>query len=186
MMIQELEITAASEKLAECQETILNLGKQLKALTNSKETDNLTQMETKPEKRLTTQRSSLLDQMKAEDEDNGEESKKEEKKPQAADKMGKGGSSSVYSETIEALEHILLSDKKSKGSESNCFAVVPQKKSSGGGKSLWRKLLGRKREVRPSSFLIHLPPKKMGVTCNTIICHLNPFDHMFLFMFLVL
>ncbi|KAJ4902834.1 Filament-like plant protein 7 [Raphanus sativus] len=147
-MRTELEITAASEKLAECQETILNLGKQLKALTNSKETDNLTQMETKPEKRLTTQRSSLLDQMKAEDEDNGEESKKEEKKPQAADKMGKGGSSSVYSETIEALEHILLSDKKSKGSESNCFAVVPQKKSSGGGKSLWRKLLGRKKRSK--------------------------------------
>lgn len=147
-MIQELEITAASEKLAECQETILNLGKQLKALTNSKETDNLTQTETKPEKRLTTQRSSLLDQMKAEDEDDGEESKEEKKPPQAADRMGKGGSS-VYSETIEALEHILLSDKKSKGSESNCFAVVPQKKSSGGGgKSLWRKLLGRKKRSK--------------------------------------
>ncbi|KAH0886016.1 hypothetical protein HID58_062112 [Brassica napus] len=151
-MRTELEITAASEKLAECQETILNLGKQLKALTNSKETsllpDNLTPdlaTETKPEKRLTTQRSSLLDQMKAEDHDNGE-SKEEEKKPQAVDKMGKGGSS-VYNETIEALEQILLSDKKSKGSESNCFAVVPQKKSSG-GKSLWRKLLGRKKKSK--------------------------------------
>ena len=80
-MIQELEITAASEKLAECQETILNLGKQLNALTNSKEaallSDKLTpelndqpnnlatallpSQETKPEKRLTTHRSSLLD-----------------------------------------------------------------------------------------------------------------------------
>ncbi|CAN7060122.1 hypothetical protein IGI04_015973 [Brassica rapa subsp. trilocularis] len=156
-MRTELEITAASEKLAECQETILNLGKQLKALTNSKETgllpDNLTpdfttalpSQETKPEKRLTTQRSSLLDQMKAEDQDNGDY-KEEEEKPQAVDKMGKGGSS-VYSETIEALEQILLSDKKSKGSESNCFAVVPQKKSSG-GKSLWRKLLGRKKKSK--------------------------------------
>ena len=156
-MIQELEITAASEKLAECQETILNLGKQLKALTNSKETgllpDNLTpdltatlpSQETKPEKRLTTQRSSLLDQMKAEDQDNGDY-KEEEEKPQAVDKMGNGGSS-VYNETIEALEQILLSDKKSKGSESNCFAVVPQKKSSG-GKSLWRKLLGRKKKSK--------------------------------------
>ncbi|KAL0741304.1 hypothetical protein Bca4012_082817 [Brassica carinata] len=155
-MRTELEITAASEKLAECQETILNLGKQLKALTNSKETallaDNLTpdlatalpSQETKPEKRLTTQRSSLLDQMKAEDQDNGES--KEEQKPKAADKMGKGGSS-VYSETIEALEQILLSDKKSKGSESNCFAIVPQKKNSG-GKSLWRKLLGRKKKSK--------------------------------------
>ncbi|XP_009140461.1 filament-like plant protein 7 [Brassica rapa] len=156
-MRTELEITAASEKLAECQETILNLGKQLKALTNSKETgllpDNLTpdltatlpSQETKPEKRLTTQRSSLLDQMKAEDQDNGDY-KEEEEKPQAVDKMGNGGSS-VYNETIEALEQILLSDKKSKGSESNCFAVVPQKKSSG-GKSLWRKLLGRKKKSK--------------------------------------
>ncbi|KAJ0260416.1 Filament-like plant protein 7 [Hirschfeldia incana] len=148
----ELEITAASEKLAECQETILNLGKQLKALTNSTETaslaDSLTQTETKPEKRLTTQRSSLLDQMKAEDQDSGESKEEEKKRQIAADKMGKGGSS-VYSETIEALEHILLSDKtKSKGSESNCFAIVPQKKSSGGGTSLWRKLLGRKKRSK--------------------------------------
>lgn len=159
LMIQELEITAASEKLAECQETILNLGKQLKALTNSKETallsdklmsdltdksnnlaDAKPSQETKPEKRLTSQRSSLLDQMKADDHDTGES---KDQKPQVADKNGKGGSS-VYNDTIEALEHILLSDK-SKGSESNCFAIVPQKKS-GGVKSLWRKLLGRKKK----------------------------------------
>lgn len=158
-MIQELEITAASEKLAECQETIQNLGKQLKALTSSKETALLSEklmpdltdksnnlagaqpsQETKSEKRLTTQRSSLLDQMKAEDHDTGES---KDQKPQAGDKNGKG-SSSVYNETIEALEHILLSDK-SKGTETNCFTIVPQKKS-GGVKSLWRKLLGRKKK----------------------------------------
>ncbi|KAG7571884.1 Filament-like plant protein [Arabidopsis suecica] len=160
-MRTELEIAAASEKLAECQETILNLGKQLKALTNSKETallseklmsditdksNNLagaqpSQETTKPEKRLTSQRSSLLDQMKAEDHNTGES---KDQKPQAADKNGKGGNSSVYNETIEALEQILLSDK-SKGSDSNCFAIVPQKKS-GGVKSLWRKLLGRNKK----------------------------------------
>ncbi|ESQ46273.1 hypothetical protein EUTSA_v10000040mg [Eutrema salsugineum] len=162
-MRTELEITAASEKLAECQETILNLGKQLKALTNSKETallsDKLTpdftsksnnlataqpSQETKPEKRLTTQRSSLLDQMKAEDHDNGGESK--DQNSQAEDKNGNGGKS-VYNETIEALEQILLSDKKSKGLETNCFSIVPQKKS-GGAKSLWRKLLGRNKKSK--------------------------------------
>ncbi|CAF2114098.1 hypothetical protein HID58_082985 [Brassica napus] len=163
-MRTELEITAASEKLAECQETILNLGKQLNALTNSKETallsDKLTpelshkpnnlatallpSQGTKPEKRLTTQRSSLLDQMKAEDHDTGEP--KDQKKPQAADKNGKGGGS-VYNETIDALEQILLSDRKSKGSETNCCAIVPQKKN-GGVKSLWRKLLGRKKNSK--------------------------------------
>ncbi|KAL1212206.1 Filament-like plant protein 7 [Cardamine amara subsp. amara] len=162
-MRTELEITAASEKLAECQETILNLGKQLKALTNSKETALLSEklmpdltdksinlvgapqpsQETKTEKRLTSQRSSLLDQMKAEDHDTGES---KDQKPQAADKNGKGGNSSVYNETIEALEQILLSDK-SKGSETNCFAIVPQK-NSGGVKSLWRKLLGRKKKSK--------------------------------------
>ncbi|AEC07447.1 filament-like protein (DUF869) [Arabidopsis thaliana] len=160
-MRTELEIAAASEKLAECQETILNLGKQLKALTNSKETallsetlmydvtdksNNLPDAQpshetTKPEKRLTSQRSSLLDQMKAEDHNTGES---KDQKPQAADKNGKGGNSSVYNETIEALEQILLSDK-SKGSDSNCFAIVPQKKT-GGVKSLWRKLLGRNKK----------------------------------------
>ncbi|VVB02161.1 unnamed protein product [Arabis nemorensis] len=158
-MRTELEITAASEKLAECQETILNLGKQLKALTNSKETALLSDklmpdrtdksnnlagaqpsQETKQEKRLTSQRSSLLDQMKAEDHDTGESNNQ---KPQTTDKNGKGGSS-VYNETIEALEQILLSDK-SKGSKTNCFAVVPQKKS-GGVKSLWKKLLGKKKK----------------------------------------
>ncbi|CAN7095945.1 unnamed protein product [Brassica rapa subsp. narinosa] len=163
-MRTELEITAASEKLAECQETILNLGKQLNALTNSKEaallSDKLTpelndqpnnlatallpSQETKPEKRLTTQRSSLLDQMKAEDHDTGDS--KDQKKPQAADKNGKGGGS-VYNETIDALEQILLSERKSKGSETNCCAIVPQKKT-GGAKSLWRKLLGRKNNIK--------------------------------------
>ncbi|XP_009117285.1 filament-like plant protein 7 [Brassica rapa] len=163
-MRTELEITAASEKLAECQETIINLGKQLNALTNSKEaallSDKLTpelthkpnnlaaallpSQETKPEKRLTTQRSSLLDQMKAEDHDTGDS--KDQKKPQAADKNGKGGGS-VYNETIDALEQILLSERKSKGSETNCCAIVPQKKT-GGAKSLWRKLLGRKNNIK--------------------------------------
>ncbi|CAF2049662.1 BnaA09g42020D [Brassica napus] len=163
-MRTELEITAASEKLAECQETILNLGKQLNALTNSKEaallSDKLTpelndqpnnlatallpSQETKPEKRLTTHRSSLLDQMKAEDHDTGEPT--DQKKPQAADKNGKGGGS-VYNETIDALEQILLSERKSKGSETNCCAIVPQKKT-GGAKSLWRKLLGRKNNIK--------------------------------------
>ncbi|EFH54940.1 hypothetical protein ARALYDRAFT_900817 [Arabidopsis lyrata subsp. lyrata] len=170
-MRTELEIAAASEKLAECQETILNLGKQLKALTNSKESTALlseklmsdladksnnlagaqpSQETTKPEKRLTSQRSSLLDQMKAEDHNTGES---KDQKPQAADKNGKGGNSSVYNETIEALEQILLSDK-SKGSDSNCFAIVPQKKS-GGVKSLWRKLLGRNKKSKGKK--IHNP-----------------------------
>lgn len=37
MCLQRLEISTASEKLIECQETILNLGKQLKALASPKD-----------------------------------------------------------------------------------------------------------------------------------------------------
>ncbi|CAL5324637.1 hypothetical protein CsSME_00003709 [Camellia sinensis var. sinensis] len=71
------EITAASEKLAECQETILNLGKQLKALASPREaalfdklvsnpSDNITTTTTTPTK-IIKQRSSLLEKMLAED-----------------------------------------------------------------------------------------------------------------------
>lgn len=64
--------------------------------------------------------------------------------------MGNGGSF-VYNEIIEVLEQIFFLDKKSKGFELNCFVVVFQKKSSG-GKSLWRKLLGRKKKSKIIKF----------------------------------
>ncbi|KAL0438414.1 UNVERIFIED_CONTAM: Filament-like plant protein 7 [Sesamum latifolium] len=71
------EITAASEKLAECQETILNLGKQLKALASpsdaalfdkviSTPADSVATSLSTPRKNI-SQRSSLLDKMLAED-----------------------------------------------------------------------------------------------------------------------
>ncbi|KAL1567820.1 filament-like plant protein 7 [Salvia divinorum] len=68
------EITAASEKLAECQETILNLGKQLKALASPGNATLLDKVITAPagspvfEKNI-CRRSSLLDKMLAEDND---------------------------------------------------------------------------------------------------------------------
>ncbi|KAK6924029.1 Filament-like plant protein [Dillenia turbinata] len=93
----EMEITAASEKLAECQATILNLGKQLKALASPRDaalfdevianpndtTATITVANTtsspattisaaSPKHKLTNQRFSLLDQMIAEDETRGE------------------------------------------------------------------------------------------------------------------
>lgn len=76
----EWEISAASEKLAECQETILHLGKQLQAMASSREavvSDKFISTPTKIAPAVTTtpagdrkqmcQRSSLLDQMLAED-----------------------------------------------------------------------------------------------------------------------
>ncbi|XAR57781.1 hypothetical protein NMG60_11026043 [Bertholletia excelsa] len=73
------EITAASEKLAECQETILNLGKQLKALASPRDTalfnkvvsnpldDSMTANTTSTPNKGINQRTSLLDKMLAED-----------------------------------------------------------------------------------------------------------------------
>ncbi|KAL1290500.1 hypothetical protein HN51_058984 [Arachis hypogaea] len=69
------EITTASSKLAECQETILNLGKQLKALASSNETapfDRVvsatsTTMANPTQKKNLVKRSSLRNQMQAED-----------------------------------------------------------------------------------------------------------------------
>ncbi|XP_010531251.1 PREDICTED: filament-like plant protein 7 [Tarenaya hassleriana] len=161
----EREIIAASERLAECQETILNLGKQLRALSDSKEVAPLSDQvvseptslstssqpprETKPEKRLINQRSSLKDQMKADDDADTEQSKGQ-KYP--VDKNG----TFVYNETIEALEHILLPDK-GKGSERSSYAIVPQKKG-GGVKSLWKKLLWRKKKSNSKKLPVPLPP----------------------------
>ncbi|KAK4393278.1 Filament-like plant protein 7 [Sesamum angolense] len=73
------EITAASEKLAECQETILNLRKQLKALATPRDAalfdnvistpaDHVVTRTSIPEKNV-SQRFSLLDKMLAEDND---------------------------------------------------------------------------------------------------------------------
>ncbi|CAH9145543.1 unnamed protein product [Cuscuta epithymum] len=64
----DLEIEAASEKLAECQETILNLGKQLKALALPRDMPIFDNVISTPVKNL-ARRSSLLDIML--DEDNG-------------------------------------------------------------------------------------------------------------------
>ncbi|CAN6460137.1 unnamed protein product [Victoria cruziana] len=59
----DLEISAASEKLAECQETILNLGKQLKALASPRDAALLDKVIP-----FSQRRQSLLDQMLADDE----------------------------------------------------------------------------------------------------------------------
>ncbi|XP_075498631.1 filament-like plant protein 7 isoform X1 [Primulina tabacum] len=75
----ELEIAAASEKLAECQETIINLGKQLKALASPIDASLFEKVTFTPSDTVVTnvsnlhtnssQRSSLIDKMQAEDND---------------------------------------------------------------------------------------------------------------------
>ncbi|XP_022741559.1 filament-like plant protein 7 [Durio zibethinus] len=129
------EITAASEKLAECQETILNLGKQLKALASPKEaalfdkvisTPTSTTIPTPPMKKLISQRSSLLDQMIAED--NAETNNLESSK---AKEKGNPSSSFISNRMIAPLDNAAVKS----------LAIVPSKNQGG---SLWKKLLWRK------------------------------------------
>ncbi|XVE87094.1 hypothetical protein DITRI_Ditri18aG0088500 [Diplodiscus trichospermus] len=140
------EITAASEKLAECQETILNLGKQLKALASPKEAalfekvisnpvDTIAPAPTTiptPQKKLISQRSSLLDQMIAED--NAETNNPES--PKAKEK-GHPSLSFISSRTIPLLDNKCQEDN----AEVKSLAIVASKKQGG---SLWKKLLWRK------------------------------------------
>ncbi|GAV71291.1 DUF869 domain-containing protein [Cephalotus follicularis] len=172
------EITAASEKLAECQETIINLGKQLKALaspgntvlfdkvistpsdpvtTNTPAavttiTTNITPTTLKNE--LVNQRSSLLDQMIAED-------NAKAKDLESATKKGTDGNSSSVLRSNgekEPLEQIFLN--RSRRMEHNAtvtaLAFVPRKK--GGSVSLWRKLLWKRNKASSKRTILPLAP----------------------------
>ncbi|KAK2657514.1 hypothetical protein Ddye_010566 [Dipteronia dyeriana] len=166
------EITAASEKLAECQETILNLGKQLKALAPPKEaalfdkvvsasTDvrtstttttsiNTAPKPTLPKNKITTQRSSLLDQMIAEDNVKGEDFN--------SPKIIESDNNNINSIFIpngvaEPLEKIIVLNGNNKLDEDpvpvgHSLAIVPSKKRGSG--SLLKRLFSRKKKVSSS------------------------------------
>ncbi|KAK7263159.1 hypothetical protein RJT34_30744 [Clitoria ternatea] len=150
----DLEITAASEKLAECQETIFNLGKQLKAMAAPKDVslfeDVITATATitttmtmnadsspAPPKFMKMKNRSLLDQMLAEDDTKA-------KVPKASE-----GNANPHTipDIIEPLEKILVLNGVKGQDEStnvNSLAIVPAKKPGSG--SLWKKLLRRKKK----------------------------------------
>lgn len=73
--MQDLEISAASEKLAECQETILHLGKQLKALASPRDAVLFDKVVSSHATSKTNRRPLLLEQMQAEDDAKFEELK---------------------------------------------------------------------------------------------------------------
>ncbi|XP_028764031.1 filament-like plant protein 7 isoform X1 [Neltuma alba] len=151
------EITAASEKLAECQETILNLGKQLKALSDPKDaslfdkviaprgnaitnttssTVDVGSSPAPPKDASVKQRASLLDQMLAEDHTKVNVNKY----PKAGD------SNNISTAVVEPLEKILVLDGTKDQDDTagqKSLAIVPAKKRGGG--SLWKKLLCRRK-----------------------------------------
>ncbi|GAU38299.1 hypothetical protein TSUD_157840, partial [Trifolium subterraneum] len=157
----DLEITAASEKLAECQETILNLGKQLKSLAAPKDaslfdnviaaqltntntsSDTTTTTESKmnsnpdPPKVMKAKNRSLLDQMLFEDDTKAKVSKVSDHDSNLVTIPG----------IIEPLEKILaLNGFKDQDDNATAddLAIVPTKKPRSG--SLWKKLLWKKKK----------------------------------------
>ena len=161
--LQDWEITAASEKLAECQETILNLGKQLKALASPKDaslfdnviantiTNTATATTTMnadpspvPSKVTRVKNRSLLDQMLAEDDDKAKVSKE-------------GGGNTTHPTipgNIEPLEKILVLNGtrgNDDGDTVNSLAIVPAKKPGSG--SLWKKLWRKKKSANKKASL---------------------------------
>lgn len=171
--MQEWEITTASEKLAECQETILNLGKQLKALATPKEAALLDKVIPTPNdetqtfsistttttpmtdtaltptvsgmKTMTNNRFSLLDQMLADDDAFPRDHKIS--KPVEVD--ANHSVTSDLDKAIDPQKAILIWNGHTNGVKKDTvgnLAIVPSRKRSDSG--LWRKLLWRKKKVR--------------------------------------
>ncbi|KAA8545854.1 hypothetical protein F0562_020695 [Nyssa sinensis] len=145
------EITAASAKLEECQETILNLAKQLKAPTSSKEAavfDRVFSTTSANSKKM-RQRTSLRDRMQAEAED-----MKSPKTREIISTVETKRPCMLHSDScntlcppgvlVGPLEAYLSSKHESGTAAVGALAIVPSKKRGGGG-LLRRLLLRRKR-----------------------------------------
>lgn len=159
LILQNLEITAASEKLAECQETILNLGRQLQAMASPRNSSlfdkvictptAITTMNN-PKKNKTT----LLDKMLAED--NAETGyprspKTKEiictsKSPTIVD----GTSCSAFrlncaTDSPESFQNSNGIKHQDGQVVVNSLAIIPGKRKGSGG--LWKKLLWRRKKA---------------------------------------
>ncbi|KAJ0983866.1 hypothetical protein J5N97_002222 [Dioscorea zingiberensis] len=169
----DLEISAASEKLAECQETILHLGKQLQALASPRDAVLFDKVVSSHAAAKTNRRPLLLDQMQAEDDAKFEELKSPKTKEVISTEPQKP-SSTIFRNPNAGLLHgskILVNGKadttlrdiiqqspkmSSRGfnlvnesfrHKSNCdaaaLAVIPKRQK--GGASFLRKLLSRRK-----------------------------------------
>ncbi|XP_062177244.1 filament-like plant protein 7 isoform X2 [Alnus glutinosa] len=154
------EITTASIKLAECQETILHLGKQLKALASPRETvlfdkvfcNTSAAAPTTDNKKL-NKRSSLRDRMIAEDDTKAEilKSPKIKETTSTADTQKQlvlhsdsYNASCALNALVHTPESFLGSKHKGGNNAVGALAFVPSKKQGGFG--LLRKLLLRRKK----------------------------------------
>ncbi|KOM52053.1 hypothetical protein LR48_Vigan09g071200 [Vigna angularis] len=156
------EITTASSKLAECQETILNLGKQLKALASSSEValfdkvvSTTSTVANPTQKKNLIKRSSLRNQMQAEDEAKGiirksfqTEETGREKDAQMPPLLQSETEKSLQSpnDLVHSPATSLTSEKNDRSKGTGSMAIVPGKKKVGFG--LLRKLLSRRNKGR--------------------------------------
>ncbi|KAL5562486.1 hypothetical protein UlMin_032233 [Ulmus minor] len=152
------EITTASAKLAECQETIVNLGKQLKALASPREAALLDKVFTTSATSIAAKdklnkRSSLRDRMLAEEDTKAEilksaktmetTSSTDAQKPSPTDSNNHNSSLSP----IVLVQTPLVSQSSNSKTSNNsvgALAIVPSKKR--GGFDLLRKLLRRRKK----------------------------------------
>ncbi|XP_051115438.1 filament-like plant protein 7 [Andrographis paniculata] len=149
------EITTASEKLAKCQETILNLGKQLKALASPSDAALFDKVLSKPDdsvgtspsssQRNTSQRSSLLDKMLAED------SKKITTSPISNADIKKTNictSSAVANAAVKICDKFATTNginrKGERGKAAASMDIVPRRKRRGW--SIFRRLFWRRKK----------------------------------------
>lgn len=152
MIMQDCDVAAASEKLAACQETIVNLGKKLKALASPQDAPLFDKVISTPAAAKSKRRLQLVDHMRAEDEVTLQSPNTKEiictellKPPTAA------ASKNQHSHEGSAKCIMNLSPVKSPisnhrgGTTAERLMIVP-KKQKGGGMFLRKLLLRRKRE----------------------------------------
>lgn len=170
MILQDWEISAASRRLAECQATILDLGKQLKALAAPKDAALFDKVISPASAARIVHRAQLLDQMQAEDEAASDHLKSPKTKeiicaeikqpppsttseanPNAGLLYGRKFLSNAGSGAIKSMNSVNqplvlnINDDKQKGETGSGRLVIVTKKKNGGVSVLLKKLLSRKK-----------------------------------------
>ncbi|CAA0832483.1 Filament-like plant protein 7 [Striga hermonthica] len=155
------EITSASEKLAECQETILNLGKQLKALASpndaalfdkihiSTPSDSVVDRSSTPRKNISRRPSCLLDKMLAEN--NLPTSALAENKNCIQNGNGESGVSSENLNKMVNGDGIIKHSRRSENATA-VLDVVPCEKN--GGRGFMKKIFWRQKKSNGSKITL--------------------------------
>ncbi|PWA97218.1 hypothetical protein CTI12_AA032040 [Artemisia annua] len=151
ILTSEHEITAASEKLAECQETIINIGKQLKAMTSlpvNMSSSNSCEITALPKgNEPNNERISLLDKMITEDAAGAPRSQKPKgvARTLTSPAILDGNSNPVMMSPRMFVSVDGVKDEKDEEALINFLSVVPNKKKSSGG-GILRRLFGKKKK----------------------------------------